>query len=201
MDKNRLEAFSDGVFAIILTILVLELRVPEIHGSSLTDFIHGLQPLFPKLLSFSLSFFLIAVFWVNHHYLLTKLKKVDDKLVWLNVIFLFFTSLFPFIAAFIGDYPANPFVIALYPLNMLLTGLAFQSLWRYGFVDSNLSITKLTDSEKKKELRTFNITSAINVGLIFLSFVSVPATLFVIIIMPIMFIAPNLRTKRRIQYK
>lgn len=113
MSKNRLEAFSDGMFAIILTILVLELHVPNLPDSSFAVFAGAMLGLAPKFLSFLFSFFIIAIFWVNHHHIVHLLDKVDTKLLWLNISLLFFACLFPFLTAFIGDYPLNPYVVAL----------------------------------------------------------------------------------------
>ncbi|NVN94003.1 MAG: DUF1211 domain-containing protein [Bacteroidetes bacterium] len=133
MTKNRLEAFSDGMFAIIITILVLELKVPELATNSAQDFFHSLYELLPKFISFIFSFFLLSIFWVNHHNILHQVEKVDIKLLWLNILFLFFSTLFPFIAAFIGNYPLNPYLVSFYPLNMLLAGLVLRKLWKYAF--------------------------------------------------------------------
>ncbi|MBK9210060.1 MAG: DUF1211 domain-containing protein [Anaerolineales bacterium] len=89
MTKSRLEAFSDGMFAIILTILVLELKVPELENSTFAVFLEGMKILAPKFISFLFSFFIIAIFWVNHHHILHKVHKVDSIFLWLNVALLF----------------------------------------------------------------------------------------------------------------
>ena len=105
MSKTRLEAFSDGMFAIILTVLVLELKVPHLENTTWPVFLGAMTVLVPKLLSFVFSFFIIAIFWVNHHHFVHLVDKVDTKLLWLNISLLFFACLFPFLTAFIGDYP------------------------------------------------------------------------------------------------
>ena len=93
--KNRLEAFSVGMFAIIRTVLVLELKVPHLADASFAVFVAAMGEIAPKLFSFLFSFFILAIFWVNHHHLVHAIQKVDAKLLWLN-----------------------PGVVALFPLNM-----------------------------------------------------------------------------------
>ncbi|MEO8613132.1 MAG: TMEM175 family protein [Chloroflexota bacterium] len=194
--KNRLEAFSDGTFAIILTILVLELHIPHLENNSLQAFLAGMSVLAPKLLSFLFSFFIIAIFWVNHHHIVHQIEKVDAKLLWLNIIWLFFACLFPFLTAFIGDYPGNPFVVALYPLNMACAAITLGAFWKYAFVDSNLAPNTLTQEQKQKRIRQDRIATAVNIVSAALAFVWVPITLIIIIVMPFLFVVPELLSNR-----
>ncbi|MCO6460491.1 MAG: DUF1211 domain-containing protein [Saprospiraceae bacterium] len=119
MNTGRLEAFSDGVIAIIITIMVLELKVPE--GSSFSD----LTPLFPKLLSYLLSFIYVGLYWNNHHHFFHAIKKVNGKVLWANLGFLFTLSLLPATTAWMGEnhFASNP--VALYGINLLLCAITF----------------------------------------------------------------------------
>ena len=200
MTKNRLEAFSDGMFAIIITLLILELKVPHLQTNSAHDFFHSMKELLPKFLSFIFTFFLLSIFWVNHHNILHKIEIVDVTLLWLNIAFLFFSSLFPFIAAFIGDYPLNPYVVALYPLNMLCAGLVLRKLWKYAFVETHLAPTTLTETEKKQELRKHEFSAYINLVLVILCFIWLPVTLIIIMLMPFFFVYPDFK-KSKIRVK
>lgn len=193
--KNRLEAFSDGMFAIALTILILELKVPHLEDASLNSFLMAMQEMLPKFLSLIFSFFIMAIFWVNHHHIVHQLTKVDSKLLWYNNIFLFFTCLFPFLTAFVGDYPLNPYVVALYPINMALAGQAINSLWKYGFVDSKLAANTLTPAQIRQQMGQNRLTLWINLGSAALAFVYVPLTLAIMMIMPIFFVVPELYSK------
>lgn len=103
-----MEAFSDGVIAIIVTIMVLELRPPEEVG------LNALISVWPTFLAYALSFSLVAIYWVNHHNLLHAARRVGNDTLWLNVHFLFWLSLFPFAASYIGDSRGAPFSVALY---------------------------------------------------------------------------------------
>jgi uncharacterized membrane protein len=119
MTKARLEAFSDGVIAIIITIMVLELRPP--HEPSWAALSH----LWPALLSYGLSFFFIGVYWANHHHLLHTCRTVNAQIIWLNSHLLFWLSLIPFVTAWLGEtYPA-PLPTVIYGAIMLTAGLAY----------------------------------------------------------------------------
>jgi uncharacterized membrane protein len=119
MSKGRLEAFSDGVIAIIITIMVLELRPPE--GASLDD----LTSLWPVFLSYLLSFGLLGTYWANHHHLLQTATTVDGRVLWANLHLLFWLSLFPFGTAWVGDshFAATP--VAAYGTLQLLAAVAY----------------------------------------------------------------------------
>jgi len=119
MTRNRLEAFSDGVIAIIITIMVLELRPP--HGVALAD----LGPLAPKLLGYVLSFAFLAIYWNNHHHLLHAVQRVDGRVLWANVHLLFWLSLVPFVTVWMGEHGAAPAPVAAYGAVLLLSGGAF----------------------------------------------------------------------------
>ena len=119
MTKGRLEAFSDGVFAIIITIMVLELRPP--HGTD-PDSLLGVWPVF---LSYVLSFLILAIYWVNHHGLFQMAQHVDTGLLWSNNALLFTLSLVPFSTAYMGENDFAPFPTAVYAASLFLCGVAY----------------------------------------------------------------------------
>ncbi|HEU4382949.1 MAG TPA: TMEM175 family protein [Anaeromyxobacteraceae bacterium] len=119
MSRSRLEAFSDGVIAILVTIMVLELRPP--HGVELAD----LGPLVPKLLSYVLSFVFLAIYWVNHHHLFHAVQRVDGLVLWANVHLLFWLSLVPVVTAWMGERGAAPVAVATYGAVLFLSGAAY----------------------------------------------------------------------------
>lgn len=197
MTKTRLEAFSDGMFAIILTILVLELHVPELEGNSFEAFRSGMIELAPKFFAFLFSFFIVAIFWVNHHAIIHHVQKVDTKLLWLNNGLLFFSTLFPFITAFIGDYMLNPFVVALYPLNMAFASVTINALWKHAFVDTDLAPNTLTAAEKQARLKRDRMALFMNLASVALTFVWVPITLTIMAVMPFAFVVPEFFAKKK----
>lgn len=119
MKSTRLEAFSDGVIAVIITIMVLELHVPEAHG--LPGFLHVL----PRLGIYALSFLMVAIYWVNHHELCSRSETVNYRVLWANLLFLFVLSLVPFFTDYIEEHHFDSFATALYATIMLLAGQAF----------------------------------------------------------------------------
>ncbi len=122
MEKNRLEAFSDGVLAIIITIMVLELKVPKESGAA------ALKPLFPVFLSYVLSFLYVGIYWNNHHHLFQSTKQVSAGVLWANLNLLFWLSLFPFCAGWMGENNAAPIPTALYGVVLLMAGVAYYIL-------------------------------------------------------------------------
>jgi uncharacterized membrane protein len=124
MSKGRLEAFSDGVLAIIITIMVLELRAP--HLASLD----ALKPLLPEFLSYVLSFVMVGIYWNNHHHLLQAAEHIDGRVLWANLHLLFWLSLIPFVTRWMGESHFAPWPVAAYGAVMLLAGCAYYILTR-----------------------------------------------------------------------
>jgi uncharacterized membrane protein len=122
--KGRLEAFSDGVLAIIITIMVLELKVP--HGADLA----ALEPLVPGLLSYTLSFVFVGIYWNNHHHMLHATRRVSGGILWANLHLLFWLSLIPVATSWVGDNPTEALPTALYGLLLFLAGVAYAILER-----------------------------------------------------------------------
>ncbi len=124
MGKNRLEAFSDGVLAIIITIMVLEMKVP--HGEDLA----ALQPLLPIFLSYVLSFVYVGIYWNNHHHLLHAAHRISGGMLWANLHLLFWLSLFPFVTGWMGENHFASLPTALYGFVLLLAAIAYMILQR-----------------------------------------------------------------------
>jgi uncharacterized membrane protein len=119
MNKTRLEAFSDGVLAIIITIMILEIKVP--HGVEFAD----LKPLIPKFLSYVLSFIYVGIYWNNHHYLIHGLTKINGKILWANLHLLFWLSLIPVATGWMGEHNFAKAPLALYGIILLGCAVAY----------------------------------------------------------------------------
>jgi uncharacterized membrane protein len=124
MGKGRLEAFSDGVIAIIITIMVLEMKVP--HGTDL----EALRPLVPVFLSYVLSFVNLGIYWNNHHHMLHVCQRVDGGVLWANLHLLFWLSLVPFVTGWMGENHFAPLPTALYGVVLLMAAIAYYILQR-----------------------------------------------------------------------
>jgi uncharacterized membrane protein len=122
MGKSRLEAFSDGVFAILITIMVLELKIPRGGGFS------ALRPLLPVFSSYILSFIYVGIYWNNHHHLLHSMKRVSGGILWANLHLLFWLSLFPFCTGWLGENHESPAPAAAYGVVLLMAAIAYYIL-------------------------------------------------------------------------
>jgi len=118
----RLEAFSDGVIAVIITIMVLELKVPHADG------LPGLREVLPTVGVYALSFFFVGIYWVNHHLLVHRIREASPRVLWANLVWLFCLSLLPFFTAYVHDKHMDSFSVALYAASLLLTGFGFMLL-------------------------------------------------------------------------
>jgi uncharacterized membrane protein len=125
MGTNRLEAFSDGVIAIIITIMVLELKVPHGHGT-----LEELLPLWPVFLSYLLSFVYVGIYWANHHHLLHTVKQVDGGVLWANLFWLFWLSLMPFTTGWMGENHFSSAAMLVYGFNLMMSAVSWVLLQR-----------------------------------------------------------------------
>ncbi len=122
MTKGRMEAFSDGVFAVIITIMVLEMRAP--HG----DTLEALKPVLPVFISYILSFIYIGIYWNNHHHMLQAAHKISGTVLWANTHLLFWLSLVPFVTGWMGENNFTTIPVALYGVVLLMAGVAYYLL-------------------------------------------------------------------------
>ena len=123
MGKSRLEAFSDGVLAIVITIMILELTLPS--GDGFKDFF----ALAPTLLSYLLSYFFVAIYWVNHHLTFSGIERVNLKVLWCNIVWLFTMSFIPFTTAWVGKHPASWAPLSIYFADMALASITFHLMY------------------------------------------------------------------------
>lgn len=188
MEKNRLEAFSDGVIAIIITIMVLELHVPA-HAAGLSD----LKPLIPVLLSYLLSFIYVGIYWNNHHHMFQSTEKVTGGILWANLHLLFWLSLFPFTTAWVGANHLAPAPTAVYAFVLMMAGVAYyileHSIIRQQGKDSLLA---RAIGNRWKE----NISPLCYLAAIPLAFVSPNISHALFIFVAILWLVPDIRIER-----
>ena len=155
MTKGRLEAFSDGVLAIIITIMVLQLKVPR--GNELT----ALQPIVPVFFSYLLSFFYVGIYWNNHHHLLQATQAVNGRILWANLHLLFWLSLIPFATAWNGNSNFAPWPLAVYGVVLLCSGFAYSLLvWSLVAHHGQESLVATSVGRDRKGLASLAIYSA-----------------------------------------
>jgi uncharacterized membrane protein len=184
MGKGRLEAFSDGVIAILITIMVLELKVP--HGSDLG----ALRPLIPVFLTYVLSFVYIGIYWNNHHHMMHAARQVNGRILWANLHLLFWLSLVPFVTGWMGENHFSPIPVAFYGGALLMTALAYtllaQALIARHGPDSTLAVALGRDYKGKVSLALYTVA-------IPLSFVDSRIALAIYILVAILWIVPDSR--------
>lgn len=158
MNKNRLEAFTDAVIAIIITLLVLEIKIPEVeYDQLLNQIIHIL----PHISAYIMSFLLIWMYWVFHHYLFGYVRKVDWVFLWLNLIFLLWFSLMPISTAMIGIYPGQTIPLLLYISNIIFVNLLWYANTYYLYKNENLKEETFNKDVMKQQNMTYLIVNSI----------------------------------------
>jgi uncharacterized membrane protein len=130
--RNRVEALTDGVFAVAMTLLVLDLKVPELEQAlASAELPYRLLALWPKFLSYAISFVILGVYWVGHHLQLSFIRSADRPLLWINILFLLWVALVPFSTALLSEYTKHRLAIAVYGGNMIAIGLTLALHWWY----------------------------------------------------------------------
>ena len=189
MKTNRLEAFSDGVLAIIITIMVLEFKVPE----EVT--FEALIPIVPSFISYLLSFIYLGIYWNNHHHLFMITEKVNGKILWANLHLLFWLSLIPFVTSWIGEHHLEPVPISVYGFVLLMSGVAFFILQNtiIKYHDEDFTLRKAVGKDYKGKLSIVIYL----IGLI-LSFINPWIAVSCYVFVAIMWIVPDRRIEKNI---
>lgn len=186
LTKNRIEAFSDGVIAIIITIMVFDLKVEDLPNDfTNTDVWKVLLGIVPKLLAYSLSFIVLAIMWLNHHSLFDKIPHSDSKLIWHNTFLLFTMSLIPLPTAFLAQHPILYQATMLYGFVMFLNAFAFYLMRRYVEV-----VAKFIPYNKKVQHSNI-ISTSLYLMSIPLAFVSVYISFIIFVGIPIWYFLPE----------
>jgi uncharacterized membrane protein len=185
--KTRLEAFSDAVIAIALTIMVLELRSP--HGSGFDD----LDPLLPKLAVYVLSFVFLGIYWNNHHHLLTVVDHVNGRVLWANMFLLFWLSLVPASTAWLGEHPSENAPVAVYGIVLLGAAVAYFVLTRALLAthDAGSKLAVALGKDWKGKLSALAYAVAIPLAL-----VAPPVSIAIYVAVAIVWLVPDRRIER-----
>lgn len=183
MSKNRMEAFSDGVLAIIITIMVLGIALPETYDWT------GLKKILPVLFGYFLSFIFIGIYWNNHHHLLHTVKRVTPAIMWSNLNLLFWLSLIPFATAWMGKSNYETFTVFIYAILLVLCGVAYDILRRSivkSYTEQNALITALLKQKKKALISTICYMAAVPVA-----YIHVGISIFLFLLVSVLWIIPD----------
>lgn len=183
MSLNRFEAFSDGVFAIAVTLLVLEIKTPDLTRAASSEAVTKLLQVFPHVLSYATSFIIIGVIWINHHALFHFLKRVERTVLVINLLLLMCVSFIPYPTALIGEYGASLPVVVFYGLSLALTGFVYNALWFY-IVRRYIKTEKLIHQKSIQKATVWTLSYPISyliaAGLAFIS-INLSIVLYVLI--------------------
>ena len=194
MNKNRLEAFSDGVLAIIITIMVLEIKVPETANWK------GITHLLPTLISYILSFAVIGVYWNNHHHLLQSLKKINSAIMWSNLNLLFWLSLIPFGTKWMGETHFDRFTVVVYSILLIICGLSYTILQNKIAHSLKNEISQLTKIIKKQNYKVL-ISTICNVLSIPAAFINTNISLILFAVSSGIWIIPSKEIEEELSKK
>ena len=183
MTTNRLEAFSDGVIAIIITIMVLELRAPA------QPTLAAAIKVAPVFISYALSFLVAAIMWVNHHHLVHAMHSVTARLLWSNLYLLFWMSLVPFVTDFMGKNYREPMAVAFYGLDLFLCATGFYLL-RTELVRQSRHDSAMTEYHQRIQ-RKNALSGALYLLSVPLAYVSIYASFFIFVLIPVMYFLPE----------
>src|SRR5260221_7292542 len=196
LTTRRIEAFSDGIFGLVATLLVLDLRLPDaIKLMTNKIALNTLFHLAPQFLSFSLSFFIVSIFWVNHHQFFYSLKKADRKLLWLNNLLLFWLCFIPFPTAFLGRFPTNEIAVLLFGSVLFFAGGSFSLMIHYAMFRGNLIDEHIGMNERRVAQRRSYWGVGLYAVSILLAPFSVYLSLIIFFFVPLYYFVP-----RRIQF-
>jgi uncharacterized membrane protein len=192
MSTGRIQAFSDGVFSIVMTLLVLEIHVPYVTGPNVSvELARDLSAMMPKFFSYALSFGIVCIWWVAHHHLYDVLRKSDRGLLWFNSLFLFWLAFIPFPTAMLGDYPKERIAVICYGAVMMLAGFSFSWMRYYAFFIGELTYPDVDRDLLKRAMIKSAFNPILHLSAVMLAFVSTTLAITLYVIIPMLFFVPS----------
>jgi uncharacterized membrane protein len=196
MSLNRFEAFSDGVFAIAVTLLVIEIKPPDLSQATSSEAVAKLLQVFPHVLSYATSFIVIGVIWINHHALFHFIKRVDRTILVINLLLLMCVAFIPYPTALIGEYRTSLPVVVFYGLTLALTGFAYNALWFYvvrRYITSQKIIHQKTVQKATIWTLSYPISYLVAAGL---AFININLSIVLYILIPSFYLLPGIIDKQ-----
>jgi TMEM175 potassium channel family protein len=192
LNKGRLEALTDGVFAIVLTLLVLDIRVPEIPPAKVSEeLMTRLFLLWPKILGYAISFVILGVYWVGHHAIFHYIRRSDRVLLWLNMFFLMAVAFVPFSAALFSAYGRQPTAVRIYGYNQLAAGLCLYAQWWHATRGRRLVDRDLDPRVVRAAGLRILTAPALYTGAIVLAFVQPMLSALIYLLVPLFYMVPG----------
>jgi len=160
VNKQRLEAFTDGVYAIVITLLILDIRIPDVPADALG---RALLNMMPQVFTYVLSFFVVALYWFSHHRVAQQIKLVDGAFIWLNMVWLLFVTVMPFPTALLGRYPLQPIPTAIYGIDLVLANVTGFIILGYMKNHPELLHTLIQSDTFRRQVPVYAVTNGIYV--------------------------------------
>ena len=190
--NERINGLSDGVFAIVITLLVLELKVPELAASAVReDLPHTLQEMLPSILSHSVSFIVLGIYWVGHHNMFMHIKRHDRVLLWLNIVFLMFVASMPFPTGLVVRYGQERITVIIYAATLIAAGLMLDLIWWYATRHRRLVKQDMTDEFVNFVHRRVLLAPVVYLVAIGISFISLFLAQLLFVLTALLYIFPN----------
>ena len=192
LSRTRVEALTDGVFAVAMTLLVLDIKVPELQPPLDISQLPGrLLALWPKFLSYTISFVILGVYWVGHHIQLSYIRRVDRPLLWINLLFLLWVVLVPFSTALLSEYPKAQIAITIYGLNLIAIGVTLAVHWWYATAEARHVDADIHPGLVRGALLRTLMAPAVYVVAIAVSFLRPELSLLLYALVPVLYILPG----------
>jgi uncharacterized membrane protein len=191
LSTARVETLNDGVFAIVMTLLVFGILVPAQEEVDALGLGGALWTLLPNLLSYVISFIILGVFWVGHHNQFFYIRRTDRTLLWINILFMMFVALVPFSAGLLSRYGNDRLSIIIYDVNLILVGLVLCWHWLYGTRDNHLTGTEVEPHVRQLVVRRILTPPTLYLLAIIISFINLPASIIVNVLVPIVYVLPT----------
>jgi uncharacterized membrane protein len=198
MDKNRLETISDGIFAIVMTLLILDVRLPEnVSVNSNAELLNALFIVKPKIISFAVSFFIIAGFWVGHHFIFTLISKLNGLFLWINVLYLLTISFLPFPTSILAQNSDNFVALCFYALNLIVCGAFHTLMFWVIYKNENIRKHSVKPADVKKYFFSGLFGTLSNVVAILFGLISVKLGYIIFVATPLYFIISRLLIEKK----
>jgi len=189
---NRLESFSDGVIAIVITLMIFQIKIPTVaENATSAEIWNSWLTMLPSLIAYTLSFVMVGVLWVNHHQFFHQLKNIDRHLLWYNLHLLFWMCIIPIPTAFLGQHFQKPEATAFYGFTMFMTAVAFALMREYVHKSEHLLIDNLSDALRKKLRRKLLMTVGLYFISIFAGYISVYISAGIFLLVIVMYFMPQ----------
>lgn len=191
MRSSRLEALSDGIFAIAITLIVLEIQVPHVSGPNTTaELLVALQRILPLAGAYVLSFVMLGIYWIGHHNQMHFIHQVDRPFIWLNLMFFMFICFIPFSAGLLGSYPLEWVSIVIYALNLIFNGLSLLAIWTYA-CEHGLTREPVHPELMRNVVLRISMPVAVYAVAIVVAFFAAPIALAMLLLPPITQLLPG----------